>query len=157
FGRSDYENVNGWQGDPPGGEISWMFHWPVTSGATDLADANTLPICPRNPRQGGLRKTSRRTKPAKNSTFVPRLSARWRKGGSHMTAPDIQARQIRQLARYQVRPEGLEKSLAAIRKFVAYLSTNEPGTPVRGVARGEGPNPICAHLRVPRRGSGANP
>jgi quinol monooxygenase YgiN len=35
---------------------------------------------------------------------------------------------IRQLARYQVRPEGLEKSLAAIRKFVSYVRSNEPGT-----------------------------
>ncbi len=35
---------------------------------------------------------------------------------------------IRQLARYQLRPEGLEKSLVAIRKFVNYVRANEPGT-----------------------------
>jgi quinol monooxygenase YgiN len=35
---------------------------------------------------------------------------------------------IRQLARYQVRPEGLERCLAAIREFVTYVRTNEPGT-----------------------------
>ena len=35
---------------------------------------------------------------------------------------------IRQLARYEVRPEALQKSLAAIRKFVSYVRENEPGT-----------------------------
>ena len=35
---------------------------------------------------------------------------------------------IRQLARYQVRPEALERCLAAIREFVAYVRANEPGT-----------------------------
>ena len=36
--------------------------------------------------------------------------------------------EIRQLARYQVRPEALETCLAAIRTFVAYVRANEPGT-----------------------------
>jgi quinol monooxygenase YgiN len=36
--------------------------------------------------------------------------------------------EIRQLARYQVRPEALERCIAAIREFVAYVRANEPGT-----------------------------
>jgi quinol monooxygenase YgiN len=35
---------------------------------------------------------------------------------------------IRQLAHYQVHPESLEKVLAAIHEFVAYVRANEPGT-----------------------------
>ena len=36
--------------------------------------------------------------------------------------------EIRQLARYQVRPEALERCLAAVREFVAYVRAHEPGT-----------------------------
>ena len=36
--------------------------------------------------------------------------------------------EIRQLARYQVQPEALQRVLAAIEEFVAYVSANEPGT-----------------------------
>lgn len=36
--------------------------------------------------------------------------------------------EIRQLARYQVHPEALEKVLAAIHEFVAYVRANEDGT-----------------------------
>src|SRR5262249_7142706 len=35
---------------------------------------------------------------------------------------------IRQLARYQVRPEALPKVLGAIQEFVAYVGAKEPGT-----------------------------
>ena len=35
---------------------------------------------------------------------------------------------VRQLATYQVRPEAVERVLAAIREFVAYVKENEPGT-----------------------------
>lgn len=43
-----------------------------------------------------------------------------------MAASDEQ--KIRQLARYQVRPETLERCVAALREFVAYVRANEPGT-----------------------------
>jgi quinol monooxygenase YgiN len=36
--------------------------------------------------------------------------------------------EIRQLARYQVRPQALARCLVAIREFVAYVRSNEPGT-----------------------------
>ncbi len=45
-----------------------------------------------------------------------------------MAKPVNNTKEIRQLARYQVRPEALERVLAAIHEFVAYLRTNEPGT-----------------------------
>lgn len=38
------------------------------------------------------------------------------------------SKEIRQLARYQVRLEAVEKCLAAIHEFVAYVRANEPGT-----------------------------
>ncbi len=45
-----------------------------------------------------------------------------------MANPTLQGQEIRQLAYYQVRPEGLDKSLAAIRKFVDYVRANERRT-----------------------------
>ena len=36
--------------------------------------------------------------------------------------------EIRQLARYEVRPEALDRCLSAIREFVAYVRKSEPGT-----------------------------
>jgi quinol monooxygenase YgiN len=36
--------------------------------------------------------------------------------------------EIRQLARYEVRPEALAKCLEAIHEFVTYVRANEPGT-----------------------------
>jgi quinol monooxygenase YgiN len=41
---------------------------------------------------------------------------------------DGQGQEIRQLARYQVRAESVERCLAAIHEFVAYVRANEPGT-----------------------------
>jgi quinol monooxygenase YgiN len=35
---------------------------------------------------------------------------------------------LRQLARYQVRPDAVDQTLAAIRQFVAYVRASEPGT-----------------------------
>ena len=35
--------------------------------------------------------------------------------------------EIREIARYEVRPEALAEVLVAIHEFVAYLQTNEPG------------------------------
>ena len=39
-----------------------------------------------------------------------------------------ESKEIRQLARYQVHPEALEKVLAAIHEFVDYVRANEDGT-----------------------------
>ena len=38
------------------------------------------------------------------------------------------AKEVRQLARYQVRKESLDRCLAAIRDFVAWVRANEKGT-----------------------------
>jgi quinol monooxygenase YgiN len=35
--------------------------------------------------------------------------------------------EIRELARYEVRPESLDRCLTAIHEFVAYVRSNEPG------------------------------
>lgn len=45
-----------------------------------------------------------------------------------MTQSTNEDHPIRQLARYQIRPESLERVLAAIHEFLAYLRANEPGT-----------------------------
>jgi quinol monooxygenase YgiN len=45
-----------------------------------------------------------------------------------MTNLSNEGQEIRQLARYQVRPEALERCLAAIHEFVAFVRSNEPGT-----------------------------
>jgi quinol monooxygenase YgiN len=45
-----------------------------------------------------------------------------------MVKSEVSRSEIRQLARYQVRPEALERCLAAIHKFVAYVRAHESGT-----------------------------
>ena len=45
-----------------------------------------------------------------------------------MAKSESEGQEVRQLARYQVRPEALERCLAAIREFVAYVRANESGT-----------------------------
>lgn len=45
-----------------------------------------------------------------------------------MVMSEVNGHEIRQLAHYEVRPEALERCLAAIREFVAYVRANEPGT-----------------------------
>jgi quinol monooxygenase YgiN len=45
-----------------------------------------------------------------------------------MAKSESEGHEIRQLARYQVRPEGLARCLVAIREFVTYVRANEPGT-----------------------------
>jgi quinol monooxygenase YgiN len=45
-----------------------------------------------------------------------------------MTAHVGAVTEIRQLARYEVKPQALERCLAAIQEFVAYVRANEPGT-----------------------------
>lgn len=45
-----------------------------------------------------------------------------------MAKNDKDQQEIRQLARYQIHPEALERVLSAIREFVMYVRANEPGT-----------------------------
>jgi len=45
-----------------------------------------------------------------------------------MVMGEAKGREIRQIARYQVRPEALRRCLAAIHGFVAYVRAKEPGT-----------------------------
>jgi quinol monooxygenase YgiN len=44
-----------------------------------------------------------------------------------MANPSVETREIHQLARYQVRREALDRCLAAIHEFVAYVRAQEPG------------------------------
>ena len=44
-----------------------------------------------------------------------------------MVAISGNPREIRELARYEIRPEALEQCLAAIHEFVAYVRASEPG------------------------------
>jgi quinol monooxygenase YgiN len=46
----------------------------------------------------------------------------------NVTKTEKETHESRQLARYQVRPEGKECCLAAIHEFVAYIRSSEPGT-----------------------------
>jgi quinol monooxygenase YgiN len=45
-----------------------------------------------------------------------------------MSNSESKGTEVRQLARYEVRPEALERCLAAVHEFVAYVRANEPGT-----------------------------
>jgi quinol monooxygenase YgiN len=45
-----------------------------------------------------------------------------------MSTPEPASQEIRQLARYQIKPEALGRCLDAIHDFVAYVRTNERGT-----------------------------
>jgi quinol monooxygenase YgiN len=45
-----------------------------------------------------------------------------------MTYIQGNANEIRELARYEIRPEALDQCLGAIHEFVAYIGENEPGS-----------------------------
>jgi quinol monooxygenase YgiN len=45
-----------------------------------------------------------------------------------MSATSGTTAEIRQLARYEIRPEAMQRCLAAIHEFVAYVREHEPGT-----------------------------
>jgi quinol monooxygenase YgiN len=45
-----------------------------------------------------------------------------------MAGSDEMVAEIRQLARYEIHPEAMERVKAAIREFVDYVRSNEPGT-----------------------------
>jgi quinol monooxygenase YgiN len=65
-----------------------------------------------------------------------------------MARPGGKGQEIRQIARYQMRSEGLEKSLAAIRKFVDYVRANEPRTLRYEVWQEKNESTRCVHLFV---------
>ena len=56
--------------------------------------------------------------------------------------------EIRQLARYQVRPEALSRCLAAIGEFVAYERAHEPGTLRYEVWQERGDPTLFVHLFI---------
>jgi quinol monooxygenase YgiN len=65
-----------------------------------------------------------------------------------MANPSGSDGKIRQIARYQVRPEALERCIAALHEFVAYVRANEPGTLRYEVWQEESDPTRFAHLFV---------
>jgi quinol monooxygenase YgiN len=63
--------------------------------------------------------------------------------------------EIRQIARYQVRPEALDRCLSAIREFVAYVRERETGTLRYEVWQEEADPTRLAHIFVFRDAAAA--